>query len=109
MLHEIALWRKQNSAELFDLTFNHVKEKTARLHYYRGSSGSDKILMWQLIGMKKPSQKRSLPPKDELFIVLNKLSLILDKDLAFRLKICQSTVTIIMSTLLPFFFFWRPS
>lgn len=79
-----------------------LETRMQNLHYYKGSS-SHKDKLWQVKNSKKPGAERSQPVQDEFLMVLMKLRLNFPEgDLAFRFGVSTSTVSKVLSTLIPF-------
>ena len=96
----IKLYTGLPSYALFNWLFTEVSPHAQNMHYYKGSM-DDKP--YQVKNTSKPGRKRSQPLEDELLMTLMKLRLNLrEEDLAFRFGVCQSTVSQVLSTWLPF-------
>ncbi|XP_789683.1 uncharacterized protein LOC584740 [Strongylocentrotus purpuratus] len=79
-----------------------VHPRAVTLHYFKGKSSLDDK-NYQVLNHQKPGKKRSQSLEDELLMTLMKLRLNLrEEDLAFRFGVSQSTVSLVLSTWIPF-------
>ena len=98
----VKLYTGLPSYALFQWLFAEVSPHAQNLHYYRGKDDM-KDKSYQIKNNNKPGPKRSQSLEDELLLTLMKLRLNLrEEDLAFRFGICQSTVSQVLSTWIPF-------
>ena len=88
---------------VFCWMFNHIKEKAKGLHYFRGDS-SFTLKSHQICPNKsKSGKKRQVLMEDEMFMTLVRLRLgLTEKDLAFRFKVSQTSISQILTTWITF-------
>ena len=79
---------------MFELLADKVKDKAVRLHYVRGSESNTPKAHQLGQNRKKPGPERKTSVKEEFFMTLVRLRQGLSgEDLAFRMKVSQSTVS----------------
>ena len=91
------------SKAVFDLLFEYVHPKVEHMTYWRGSSAVKKRMasgiQARAAKKKKVGRPRSCNQKDEMLLTLMKLRLgLLNKDLADRFQLAESTVSSIFTT-----------
>ena len=103
MIYLVQLYTGQQSAKVFELPADKLRDKAVRLHYVRGSESNTPKAHQLGENRKKPGPERKTSVEEEFFMTLVRhrqgLS---EEDLAFRLKVCQSTVSRIVTTWISF-------
>ena len=89
--------------KVFNWIVNKIKEKTQKLHYFRGESSFMTKKHQENRKHKKGGKKSMLNVEDLLLLTLMRLRIGTPEfDLSFRFKISQSLVSRILSTWIPF-------
>ena len=90
----------QNYA-MFEWIYNKVSEKAKRLIYYNDENSF--AAKSRNKKHKKSGPKRKLDSKNELFLTFVRICLgLVEQDLCYRFNVCQSTVSQLLSTWIPF-------
>ena len=101
--HLVKLYTGLQNAEVFKLLADKLRDKAARLHYARGSASITPKYHQQAENREKPGPERKTSVEEEFFMTLVPLRQSLTKeDLAFRMKVSQSTVNRIVPTWIAF-------
>ena len=98
--HLVKLYTGLQNAEVFKLLADKLRDKAARLHYARGSASNTPKYHQQAENREKPGPERKTSVEEEFFMTLVPLRQSLtEEDLAFRMKVSQSTVNRIVPCL----------
>ena len=101
--HLVQLYTGLQNAEAFELLADKVRDKAVRLHYVRGSESNTPKAHQLGENRKKPGPERKTSVEEEFFMTLVRLRQGLsEEDLAFRMKVSKSTVSIIVTTWISF-------
>ena len=86
-------------AKVFKLLADKLRDKAARLHYARGSASNTPKYHQQAENRKKPGPDSKTSVEEEFFMTLVRLRQgLTEEDLAFGMKVSQSTVNRIVTT-----------
>lgn len=101
--HLVQLYTGLQNAKVFELLADKLRDKAVRLHYVRGSESNTPKAHQLGENRKKPGPQRKTSVEEELFMTLVRLRQGLsEEDLAFRMKVSQSTVSRIVITWISF-------
>ena len=101
--HLVKLYTGLQNAKVFKLLADKLRDKAARLHYARGSASNTPKYHQQAENRKKPGPDRKTSVEEEFFMTLVRLRQGLkEEDLAFRMKVSQSSVNRIVTTWISF-------
>lgn len=101
--HLVKLYTGLQNAEVFKLLADKLRDKAGRLHYARGCASNTPKYHQQAENRKKPGPERKTSVEEEFFMTLVRLRQgLTEEDLAFRMKVSQSTVKGIVTTWIAF-------
>lgn len=101
--HLVQLYTGLQNAEVFKLLADKLRDKAARLHYTRGCESNTPKYHQQVENRKKAGPDRKTSVEEEFFMTLVRLRQgFTEEDLAFRMKVSQSTVNRIVTTWISF-------
>lgn len=91
------------NAKVFELLADKLRDKAVRLHYVRGSESNTPKAHQLGENRKKPGRERKTSVEEEFFMTLVRLRQgVSEEDIAFRMKVSQSTVSRIVTKWISF-------